>query len=76
VRGHSNDTTSSDKRNLVDLIRGYGVPWHPFPADADRKTSRHHNAVPIMLTNLFFGWTFIGWIGALIWAHTSLPKEK
>jgi hypothetical protein len=34
--------------------------------------SRHTMA--IFLINLFFGWTVIGWIIALIWAITSEPK--
>lgn len=25
------------------------------------------NTIIIILINLFFGWTFIGWIGVLIW---------
>lgn len=29
------------------------------------------NATGILLLNLFLGWTFIGWIGALIWAVTG-----
>ncbi len=30
---------------------------------------RHlHGRVGIMMLNLFLGWTFIGWIAALIWA--------
>jgi hypothetical protein len=30
---------------------------------------RHHpNTAAIFLINLFFGWTFIGWVIALIWA--------
>ena len=30
---------------------------------------RHHrNTLAVFLVNLFFGWTFIGWVGALIWA--------
>ena len=29
----------------------------------------------IILLNLFFGWSVIGWIGALIWA-VSAPKNK
>jgi hypothetical protein len=35
----------------------------------------HHQLVPILLINLFFGWTVLGWIGALIWAcmHISRP---
>jgi hypothetical protein len=34
--------------------------------------SRH--VVAIFLLNLFLGWTVIGWIAALIWAFTSMPK--
>lgn len=30
---------------------------------------RHlHERVPITMLNLFLGWTFIGWVVALIWA--------
>jgi hypothetical protein len=33
--------------------------------------SRHHpNALAIFLVNLFFGWTFIGWVVSLVWACT------
>jgi hypothetical protein len=31
----------------------------------------HHNQNAIFLTNLFFGWTVIGWVAALIWCTTS-----
>jgi hypothetical protein len=34
----------------------------------------HHNAVPILLTNLFLGWTFIGWVAALIWSTTATAQ--
>ncbi len=31
--------------------------------------ARHHrNLLAIILVNIFLGWTFIGWIVALIWA--------
>jgi hypothetical protein len=32
------------------------------------KFRRHPNTAAIFLVNLFFGWTFIGWVIALIWA--------
>lgn len=30
---------------------------------------KHSNGIFVL--NLFLGWTFIGWIGALIWAVSS-----
>ena len=34
----------------------------------------HHNAVAILLLNLFLGWTGIGWVLALIWALAANPN--
>jgi len=31
----------------------------------------HRNDVPVFVLNLFFGWTLIGWVAALIWACTD-----
>ena len=30
----------------------------------------------ILLLNLFLGWTFLGWLGALIWALKSKHKSS
>ena len=32
---------------------------------------KHHNVVPIVLTNAILGWTIIIWLVALIWAFTN-----
>jgi hypothetical protein len=32
---------------------------------------RHSNAAPVVLLNLFLGWTFIGWVVALVWSFTD-----
>jgi Superinfection immunity protein len=32
---------------------------------------KHIDTLPIFLTNLFLGWTFLGWVVALIWATTK-----
>lgn len=39
---------------------------------------RHVNAMPIFLTNLYLGFTFLGWVGALIWSFsaTSVSESK
>jgi len=35
---------------------------------------KHNNGGPILLVNLFFGWSVIGWLVALIWSFTSNTK--
>lgn len=34
----------------------------------------HHNNLAIFVLNLLLGWTFIGWVAALVWATTD-PKR-
>lgn len=38
--------------------------------------SENRNLLPIFILNLFFGWTIIGWVGALIWATLREKKES
>lgn len=36
---------------------------------------RHRNLLALFLSNLFFGWTFIGWVCTLIWACTATQRD-
>lgn len=36
----------------------------------------HHNAGAIFALNFFFGWTVLGWFGALVWALTNPPPTS
>ncbi|SIO50059.1 Superinfection immunity protein [Bradyrhizobium erythrophlei] len=36
----------------------------------------HHALLAIFITNLFLGWTFLGWVAALIWACTPVKRER
>jgi hypothetical protein len=36
----------------------------------------HNNTVAIFVLNLFLGWTFLGWVIALVWCFTSNIKEE
>ena len=31
----------------------------------------HRNAIAICVLNVLLGWTFLGWVAALVWAFTS-----
>ena len=31
----------------------------------------HHNAGAIVVLNLFLGWTFLGWVLALVWSVSA-----
>ena len=34
----------------------------------------HRNAGPIIIVNLFLGWTLLGWVLALAWSMSSQPR--
>jgi ABC-type transport system involved in cytochrome c biogenesis permease component len=36
----------------------------------------HPNAMAIFALNLLLGWTFIGWVIALVWALTAVDKPR
>ncbi len=35
----------------------------------------HHNKAAIFILNLFLGWTFLGWVGALVWSLTAVMDQ-
>jgi hypothetical protein len=37
-------------------------------------SNRGHSVAPILLLNLFLGWTVIGWFALLLWALLSWPR--
>ena len=37
---------------------------------------RHNNKIPILIVNILLGWTFIGWVVALIWSFTSNTENQ
>lgn len=37
---------------------------------------QHHNKTAIIVLNILLGWTFLGWVGSLIWALTQVQESK
>ena len=38
--------------------------------------SKHHNAPAICVLNVFLGWTFLGWVIALVWSCTDRGRDR
>lgn len=37
----------------------------------------HRNATPIIILNIFLGWTFVGWVVALVWSFSdNVPPPR
>ena len=59
---------------LIVLGIALGIYFIPSFVASDRG---HHNTAAIVVLNLFLGWTFLGWVLALVWACTVVrPKER
>jgi Superinfection immunity protein len=54
---------------LILLLVMYFVPW------VVAGVRGHPQQNSIMVLNLFLGWTFIGWVIALIWAVSAFEKK-
>lgn len=56
---------------LIALL--IGAYFIPTMVAVNRK---HLSTGAICMFNLFLGWTFLGWVLALVWAMTSNTKEN
>jgi hypothetical protein len=55
---------------LAAIVFVYLLPWF-IAAWRD-----HNNRGAIALLNLLLGWTFLGWVVALVWSATDNVKER
>lgn len=69
IKGHEDDAIVSAVASFVAIAL-----WLTFLPTFIAYRREHLNRVPILLLNLFLGWTVLGWIGALIWACLALPE--
>lgn len=56
------------------LILLFLIPLYFLPSFI-AKGRRNPNTTGIFILNFFLGWTFLGWIGALIWAFYSGSQQ-
>jgi hypothetical protein len=54
--------------NLVALSALFTVPALYLLPTYEAWNRKHENLMALGLLNLFLGWTFIGWVGAMVWA--------
>jgi Superinfection immunity protein len=57
------------------LMMGLGIVAYFVPGMI-AVTRRHRKATSILLVNLFFGWSVLGWIFALVWALRANVAPK
>jgi hypothetical protein len=55
---------------LVGSLALYLLPWIVAAVRG------HHQLVAIAVLNVLAGWTFFGWVGALVWACTEVRRSK
>jgi hypothetical protein len=51
----------------VVALTGVAILVYLLPAFIAEERKQQHR-MPIFLLNLLLGWTFFGWVGALVWA--------
>lgn len=55
------------------MLLGAAVAYLVPAVIASRR--KHRNANAIFIINLFFGWTFLGWVISLAWALTNNTEQ-
>lgn len=61
---------------IMALSLGLGALVLYFVPSIVAGSREHHNGSAILVLNIFLGWTFIGWVVALVWACMHIPEEK
>ncbi|WP_419946348.1 superinfection immunity protein [Candidatus Poriferisodalis sp.] len=57
---------------LIVLIVLVGIPLYFLPSIIAFKRA-HRQRVAILTLNILLGWTFLGWVGSLVW---SLAQDR
>jgi hypothetical protein len=63
-----------DDKTFANILIVLALAAYFFPALVAARR-KHHNQNSVFVVNLFLGWTFIGWVVALVWAVSAIPPE-
>jgi len=66
--GHTGPVQNDHSSGMIFLLMIFVSYFAPALI---AKLRRHYNTTAIFVLNLFLGWTFIGWVIALVWAFTN-----
>ena len=55
---------------LIVIVVLLGIPLYFVPSIIAFKRS-HPQRVSILTLNILLGWTFLGWVGSLVWSLTQ-----
>ena len=58
-------------KNWSGFLILYFLPWIYFAPTMNAWNRNHRNTNAIAVLNLFLGWTFIGWVIALVWSNAD-----
>lgn len=58
---------------LILLLIGLVIYFAPSIVAMNRG---HHQTMAIVALNIFTGWTFIGWVAALVWSLTMVVRAR
>jgi hypothetical protein len=59
---------------MFDILVASFIMLYLVPT-AEACDRAHPHALRISLLNVFLGWTFFGWVAALLWSRTISPVE-
>jgi hypothetical protein len=60
---------------IVLVALGIGLTLYFLPSIIAR-SRQHHNLTSIFILNLLLGWSFIGWVVALVMAFSNPPVAR
>ena len=60
---------------VLVVLTGVSILVYLLPAIVAEERKHQHRS-PILLLNLLLGWTFLGWVGALVWATMPVIPPK